>query len=38
MLEPFCPLNHDSYLTNIHVSYRETVCKHVSDITIYLDM
>ena len=26
MLEPFCPMKHDLYITNIHVSYRDTVC------------
>ena len=24
ILEPFCPMKHDLYITHIHVSYRET--------------
>ena len=38
MLEPFCPVKHDLYITNIHVSYRVTVYRHVSDIDIYSDI
>ena len=38
MLEPFCLMKHDLYITNIHVSYGETVCSHVSDINIYSDI
>ena len=35
MLEPFCPMKHDLYITNIHISYQETVGRHASDINIY---
>ena len=38
MLEPFCPMKHDLYITNIPVSYRETVCRPVFDINIYSDI
>ena len=38
MLEPFCPIKHDVYVTIIHISNCETLHRHVSDVNIYSDI
>ena len=38
MLELFCPVKHDLYITNVHVSYRDTVYRYVSDVDVNSDI